>query len=176
MFSLPFREPSISWASLVAQLVKNRLQCRRPGFDPWVGKIPWRRERLPTPVFWPGEFHGLCSPWGCKESDTTERLHFQHLLFLFLYKDGRHSVLTLSFPPVPIKISCLVILWLFFASDWELSNCFFSSRDSPPLWTLDFPGALALHFVQVSNSDLYILLLCFYGLVSFLHLFLLFSS
>ena len=37
-----------------------------PGFDPLVGKIPWRRERLPTPVFWPGEFHGL---W-----DTTERL------------------------------------------------------------------------------------------------------
>ena len=34
----------------------------------------WRRERLLTPVFWPGEFHGLDSPWGCKESDTTERL------------------------------------------------------------------------------------------------------
>ena len=43
-------------ASLVAQLVKNRLQCGRPGFHPWVEKIPWRRERLPTPVFWPGEF------------------------------------------------------------------------------------------------------------------------
>jgi len=28
------------------------LQCRRPGFNPWVGKIPWRRERLPTSVFW----------------------------------------------------------------------------------------------------------------------------
>ena len=27
--------------------------------DPWVGKTPWRRERLPTPVFWPGEFRGL---------------------------------------------------------------------------------------------------------------------
>ena len=39
-----------SWASLVALLVKNHLQCRRPGFDPWVGKIPWKRERLPTPV------------------------------------------------------------------------------------------------------------------------------
>ena len=36
-------------------------QCGRPGFDPWVGKIPWRRERLPTPGFWPGEFHGLQS-------------------------------------------------------------------------------------------------------------------
>ena len=51
-----------------------RLQCRRPQFDPWAGKIPWRKERLPTPVFWPGEFHGLYSPWSCKESDTTELL------------------------------------------------------------------------------------------------------
>ena len=57
------------------------LQCRRPGFDPWVRKIPWRRERLPTPVFWPGEFHGLYSPWGHKESDTTERLALSLALF-----------------------------------------------------------------------------------------------
>ena len=42
-----------------------------PEFDPWVGKIPWRRERLSIPVLWPGEFHGLYSPWG-KESDMTE--------------------------------------------------------------------------------------------------------
>ena len=42
--------------------------------DPWVGKIPWRRERLPTPVLWPGEFHGLYSPRGHKESDTIELL------------------------------------------------------------------------------------------------------
>ena len=50
-----------------------------PGFDPWVGKVPWRREKLPTPVFWPGEFHGG-SPWGCKEWNTTEQLsrHFTH--------------------------------------------------------------------------------------------------
>ena len=50
------------------------LHCRRPGSDPWVGKIPWRRERLPTPGFWPGEFHELCSPWDRKGLDTTERL------------------------------------------------------------------------------------------------------
>ena len=37
-----------------------------------IGRIPWRRERLPTPVSWPGELHGLYSPWGHKESDTTE--------------------------------------------------------------------------------------------------------
>ena len=50
-------------ASLVAQLVKNPPAMQRPGFNPWVGKIPWRKERLPTPVFRPGEFHGLYSPW-----------------------------------------------------------------------------------------------------------------
>ena len=54
------------------------LQCWRPGFHAWVGKIPWRRERQLTPVFCPGEFRGLHSPWGRKESDTAERrsLHF----------------------------------------------------------------------------------------------------
>ena len=36
------------------------------------------QERLPTPVFWPGELHGLYSPWGHKESDTTERLSLTH--------------------------------------------------------------------------------------------------
>ena len=68
-----------TWASLEAQMVKNRLQCGRPWFDPLVGKISWRRERLFTAAFLPGEFHGQrslagYSPWGHKESDTTERL------------------------------------------------------------------------------------------------------
>ena len=57
------------------------LQCRIPRFDPWDGKIPWRRECLPTAVFLPGEFHGQrslvgYSPWGQKELDTTERLNW----------------------------------------------------------------------------------------------------
>ena len=48
------------------------------GSIPGLGRFPWRRKRLLTPVLWPGEFHGLCSPWGRRESDTTERLslHF----------------------------------------------------------------------------------------------------
>ena len=48
------------------------LQCGRPGFNPWVGKIPWRRKWQPTPVFLPGESHGWSlvgySPWSRKES------------------------------------------------------------------------------------------------------------
>ena len=48
---------------------KIHLQCRRPRFDPWVGKISWRRKWQPTPVFLPGEFHWQrtlagYTPWG----------------------------------------------------------------------------------------------------------------
>ena len=45
---------------------------RRPQFSSWVGKSRSRRERLQTPVFWPGEFHGLYSPWDSSRSDKTE--------------------------------------------------------------------------------------------------------
>ena len=61
-------------ASLWLSWSRIRLQCRRPGFNPWVGKMPWRKERLPTPGFWPGEFQGLHSPSGHQEEDTTELL------------------------------------------------------------------------------------------------------
>ena len=67
-----------SWASLVAQLVKICLQCERPGFDPWVGKIPWRRERLPTPVFWPGDSMN-CIVHGVTKSRTRlSDFHFHN--------------------------------------------------------------------------------------------------
>ena len=61
-----------SWASLVAQLIKNLPAMR----ETWVGKIPRSTERLPNPVFWAGEFQGLYIPWRHEESDTTERLSF----------------------------------------------------------------------------------------------------
>ena len=54
-------------------------QCGIPGFDPWVGKIPWRRERLPTPVFWPGELHGLYSPWSQRLRHDWPTLTFTSL-------------------------------------------------------------------------------------------------
>ena len=60
-------------------MVKNLMQFRKPGFDLWVVKVPWRREWLPIPVFLPGEFHGQRrlvghSPQDHKESDTIECL------------------------------------------------------------------------------------------------------
>ena len=63
--------------SLMAQTVKNVSAVQGTLFDPWVGKIPWRREWLPTPYCLTGEFHGQrglvgYSPWGGKESDTIK--------------------------------------------------------------------------------------------------------
>ena len=59
------------------------LQCGRPGFNPWVGKIPWGRKWLPTPIFLPGKLHRQrslvgYSPCGLKESDMTERPTLSH--------------------------------------------------------------------------------------------------
>ena len=73
-----------SWASLVAQLVKNPPAVGRPGFNPWVGMIHRRRERLPTLVSWPRELHGLYSLWGPKELDMTERLSFSFSVMLIV--------------------------------------------------------------------------------------------
>ena len=63
------------------------LQCGKPGFDPWVGKILWRRKWQPTPVLLPRKSHGWrtlvgYSPWGGKQSETTERLHFHAAVYL----------------------------------------------------------------------------------------------
>ena len=76
--AVDFITPKI-WASLVIQLVKNLPAMQETRVDPWVRKIPSRREQLPTPVFLPGEFHGQrnlagYSPWDHKESDMTEQL------------------------------------------------------------------------------------------------------
>ena len=59
------------------------LQCRRPGFNVWIGKITCRKEWQPTPVFLPREFHGQrslagYSPWGHKEFNMTEWLTLPH--------------------------------------------------------------------------------------------------
>ena len=71
----------------VAPVVKNPLANAgdmRLGFDPWIGKIPWREAWQPTPVFLPGESHGQrslvrYSPWGCKELDMTEQSTHTHI-------------------------------------------------------------------------------------------------
>ena len=67
---------------------ESACQCKRHKrcvFDPWVSKIPWRRKWQPTPVFFPGKFHGQRSlmgynPWGCKELDMTDWTFMQRVI------------------------------------------------------------------------------------------------
>ena len=89
--------------------------CRRPGFDPWVGKIPWIREWLPTPVFLPRESHGQknqagYSPQNHKESDMTEQLTF----FPF-HTAGRVMIMNGGpVTPKPIFLTstkCSILVW-----------------------------------------------------------------
>ena len=78
------------------------LQHSRAEFDPWVGKIPWRRAWQPTPVLLPGESHrqrslASYSPWGHKESDMTK------LVRTHTHKHER------KFPPSPNKKKRLLL-------------------------------------------------------------------
>ena len=86
----------LEWASLVAQTVRICLLCGRPWFNSWVRKIPWRREGQSTLVFLPGKSHGQrrlagYSPWGRKESDTTERQIPHHHHSITRYKKTKKS-------------------------------------------------------------------------------------
>ena len=77
---------------------ESACQCRRHkrcGFDPWVGKIPWRRKWQPTLVFWPGKSHEQrslagYSPWGCKRArhDSATK-HQQRVLTTHKNRTGR---------------------------------------------------------------------------------------
>ena len=58
-------------ASLVAQLVRIHLQCRRPQFDSWVGKILWRRDRSPIPVFLGFPYGSAGKEFTCNVGDPS---------------------------------------------------------------------------------------------------------
>ena len=66
----------VSWAPLVAQMVKRIcLQRGRPGFHPWVGKMPWRRAWQPTQVFLPGESSWTEEPGGLQSMGSQRVRH-----------------------------------------------------------------------------------------------------
>ena len=62
-----------SWVSLVAQMVKNLPASGRPGFNPWVGMIPWKRAWQSTPVFLPGESPWTEEPGGLQFMESQKR-------------------------------------------------------------------------------------------------------
>ena len=73
--------------------------CNAGDLGPLVGKIPWRRERLPTPVFWPEEFHGLYSPSGYRVGH--DRATFNSLSLCFIW--ASQVALVLKNPPAKFR-------------------------------------------------------------------------
>ena len=63
--------------TVVRNVPAKRRRCKKQGFNPWAGKIPWSRKWQPTPVSWHGKFHGQRSlvdytPWDHKELHMAE--------------------------------------------------------------------------------------------------------
>ena len=81
--------------SLVTQTIKSLLQGGRPRFSPWVGKILWRREWLPTPVFLLGESHGA---WRVTVQGLQRVTPDSRVTLSFMFLKGRQSLFKLSCP------------------------------------------------------------------------------
>ena len=132
----------LSGASLVSQMVKNLdYKAGVPAFDPWVGKIPWRKEWRPTPMFLPGEFHGQrnlvgYSPWGRRRVPHNWMTN-SLLLYLLIYFNLLSSLLS---PKHVIFITFLLLSTLFFVKKFhdfhhhlytDDSEIFFSTFEHP---------------------------------------------
>ena len=109
---------------------ESACQCKRPRSNPWVRKIPCRREWQPTPVFLPGEFHGQrspagYSPCGHKEWDTTEQPPWrqsQRQRF-----EGKNIYVDVS-PNTDSPLKIFLNIWLHIKrSNKKESACIFSS-------------------------------------------------
>ena len=114
--------------------------------ETWVEKIPWKGEKLPTPIFRPGEFHGLYNPWGCKESDKTEWLSLTHSRFPYIFYDGCFKL---------IHINCY--LWVSFFDGIKAffsivySSCFHLKKKKKKFnWNQQKPREISLGAAMLS--------------------------
>ena len=104
---------------------ESACQSRYHSFDPWVGKIPWSREWLSTPVLLPGKSHGQrslvgYSPWGWEASDTTERL-----------STHRHW----CFGVVVTRIDAYIYIYIFFFLQYKCGIMRISGKN----WSVPLP-------------------------------------
>ena len=124
----------MGWASLVAQLVKNQLAIQ----ETWVGKIPWRREWLLTPIFWPA-VHGVARVGHNRVTFTS--LHFTYYwqrsvfipvpkkvslshvqLFSMLWTVACQTILSIELPRQDTRVHCHFLLLHCRQSLYQLSH------------------------------------------------------
>ena len=118
---------------------ESACQCkehRRHGFNPWVGKIPWRRKWQPTPVFLPGKSHGQRSLAGFTKSRAQLSTH-------------RHTymeLVTLSMP----RLICAVFHWLMLGTQLHTQKCPYRSQECS--WEMRFTRSL-LQSIDHKNTQ-----------------------
>ena len=135
-------------------------RCKRLGFDPWAGKIPWSRKWQPTPGFLPGKSHGQRSLAGYSrtekpsrlQSDTTEHTHnwdasYQpHILPSFLHR-GQICILVWQFSEPPLEPYVIFLCRYFLCLIFCIMNPILTSAFTQYL----FEGqSLWIHIVRFS--------------------------
>ena len=133
-------------------------RCKRHGFDPWIGKIPWRRKWQPTPVFLPGESQGQrnlewYSPCGWKESDMTE-----HTCSSYIH-DIKGTVPYTLYIQIFLYIAIGAAFWVLLrdfekhvsTSHFVTSKCCHASQKSFTIWNHLACSLIQLHIVCFSE-------------------------
>ena len=138
------------------------LQCRRPGFDPWVRKSPWRRERLPTPVFLLGVFHWQgslvgYSAWGHRGLDMTEWLMLLLSLSAFDISIDTSLRRGIYLHHVQSTNETIKVILHFCYSNFHHRNFFFVLRISISLLTLPICSCVLSSFSIQALSILIII-------------------
>ena len=133
----------------VRNLPANGKRRKRHGFDPWVGKIPWRRAQQPTPVFLPEESHGQEEPGGLR-SKVLRRVGHD-------WSDSMHARPWKDFPQVGMVTSlpqaCCAPGWIVQAFSPSLSD---RAKNPSPAHSPLFPSSqplLSLHPVMLLSPS-----------------------
>ena len=128
----------------MAQMVKNLPTIRRPGFNPWVGKIPWRRKWLPTPVFLPREFHGVTKSWTWLSDSLSPVPWAQYVSSGIILSPSVLSVI------LEVSPSVWQWCWFFLVQDFDFPWCS-SVKINIMVYLL---GSFWISFLGFGNRDL----------------------
>ena len=131
------------------------LQCGRPRFDPWVGKIHWRRKWQSTPVLLPRKSHGQSSlvgysTWGHKELDTTEWLHF-HFQAFFMVQLSHLYMTTGKTVPLTRRTFVSKVMSLLFNMLFRFVTAFLPRSEHLLISWLQSPSAVILEPKKIKS-------------------------
>ena len=118
--------------------------------------IYWRGERPPTPIFWPGEFHGLYSPWCLKELDATEQLSLSLHIYIYTHTMYAFQVILyfIYYLHIHLFISQVFIGYLSYIWWYKNASCLKSHIISFDVYNFIYTHTLCMHSKLYSVSQI----------------------